>query len=247
MFDLITGTTPHIPSRPTLPVLLSLTAQVAVVGTALAVSALWVSDALPEIPTMMAFVAAPPAPPPPPPPPVPAMKRATEAPKPVPTSGAFTAPIEPPTRIDTGLGEDEGFDTGVVGGVEGGVPGGLVGGVIGGVADAPPPPPPLALPQAPVRIGGKIAPPALLHRVEPKYPDVAVAARLQGVVILETIVNEEGEVTNVRVLRSANGVLDREAIIAVEQWRYQPVVLNGIPVKFVLTVTLSFRLEDRRE
>ena len=53
-------------------------------------------------------------------------------------------------------------------------------------------------------------------------------------------------VTDVRVLRSANPILDREAIAAVRQWRYTPIVLNGIPVKFLLTVTLSFQLEERK-
>ena len=137
----------------------------------------------------------------------------------------------------------------MVGGVEGGLAGGVVGGVIGGLPDAPPPPPPPPPPPAPrgpVRVGGLISQPALLHRVEPIYPGVAVAARIQGVTILETIVDEEGRVTDVRVLRSANALLDREAIAAVRQWRYKPVVLNGTPVKFVLTVTLSFRLEERR-
>ena len=177
------------------------------------------------------------------------MKRAQSAPKPVPTAGDFAAPITPPDRIEPGVGQGEGFDEGVVGGVEGGLAGGVVGGVIGGLPDAPPPPPPPPPPPAPrgpVRVGGLISQPALLHRVEPIYPGVAVAARIQGVTILETIVDEEGRVTDVRVLRSANALLDREAIAAVRQWRYKPVVLNGTPVKFVLTVTLSFRLEERR-
>ena len=248
MFELISGSAEHIPSRPTGPVLLSMAAQVVVVGTALAVSTLWVSDALPEIPTMMAFVAAPPAPPPPPPPPAPAVKRAQPSAKPVPTAGAFAAPIEPPERIEPGIGRDEGFDEGVPGGVEGGVPGGVIGGVVGGMSDPPPPPPPAPAPQprGPVRVGGLLSQPVLLHRVEPVYPSVAVAARVQGVAILETIVDEEGRVTDVRVLRSANPLLDREAIAAVRQWRYTPVVLNGTPVKFILTVTLSFRLEERK-
>jgi protein TonB len=247
MFDLITGHATHIPSRSTVPVLLSLTGQVVVMGTAIAISALWVSDALPEIPTMLAFVAAPPAPPPPPPPPPPAsaVKRAQPSTKPVPTAGEFAAPIEPPERIEPGVGEGEGFEEGVPGGVEGGIPGGVVGGVITGVPDAPPPPPP-PVAKGPVRVGGQITQPALLHRVEPVYPDVAVAARMQGISILETIVDEEGRVTDVRVLRSAGQILDREAIAAVRQWRYTPVVLNGTPVKFVLTVTLSFRLEERK-
>ncbi len=248
MFDLITGQAAHIPSRPTVPVLLSMAGQVLVVGTAIAVSTLWLSDTLPEIPTMMAFVAAAPAPPPPPPPPPPAaaMKKAQPS-RPAPTPDAFAAPITPPERIEPGVGEGEGFDEGVPGGVEGGIPGGLIGGVIGGIPDAPPPPPPPPpLPRGPVRVGGEITPPALLHRVEPIYPSVAVAARLQGIAILETVVDEEGRVTDVRVLRSAGQLLDREAIAAVRQWRYSPVVLNGTPVKFVLTVTLSFRLEERK-
>jgi protein TonB len=249
MFDLITGHAAHIPSRPTVPVLLSLTGQVVVVSTAIAVSALWVSDALPEMPTMMAFVAAPPAPPPPPPPPAPAMKRAQPSARPVPTAGEFVAPIEPPTAIEPGIGEGEGegSEEGVPGGVEGGIPGGVVGGVIGGILDAPPPPPPVAPPsRGPVRVGGQITQPALVHRVEPVYPDVAVAAHIQGTAILETVVNEEGRVTDVRVLRSAGQILDRAAIAAVREWRYKPLVLNGIPVTFVLTATLTFRLEERK-
>jgi protein TonB len=250
MFDLITGRVAHIPSRSTVPVLLSLTGQVVVMGTAIAISALWVGNTLPEIPTMMAFVAAPPAPPPPPPPPppaAPAMKRAQPTAKPVPTVSEFAAPIDPPERIEPGLGDGEGFDEGVPGGVAGGIPGGVVGGIIGGLPEAPPPPPPPPpLPKGPVRVGGQITQPALLYRVEPIYPNIAVAARIQGISILETIVDEEGRVTDVRVMRSAGDILDREAIAAVRQWRYTPVVLNGSPVKFVLTVTLSFRLEDRK-
>lgn len=249
MFDLITGKAVHIPSRPTVPVLLSLTGQVVVVVTAIGVPMLWVSHALPEIPTMMAFVAAPPAPPPPPPPPAPALKRAQPSPRALPTAGEFAAPVEPPARVEPDAGEGEGFEEGVPGGVEGGIPGGIVGGMVGGILDAPPPPQPLAAPPAakgPVRVGGQISDPALLHRVEPIYPLAAVAARIQGVAILETIVDEEGRVTDVRVLRSANTLLDGAAIAAVRQWRYTPVVLNGLPVKFVLTVTLTFRLEERR-
>ena len=83
----------------------------------------------------------------------------------------------------------------------------------------------------------------LLKRVEPEYPLLAVNAHLQGVVILEATVGEAGDVIEVRVLRSVHPLLDREAERAVQQWRYSPVVLNGIPVPFILTVTLSFSLE----
>lgn len=83
----------------------------------------------------------------------------------------------------------------------------------------------------------------MIKRVEPEYPALAVKARIQGIVILEATVNEDGDVTDVRLLRSANPLLDKEAIAAVRQWRYSPVVLNGVRVPFILSVSLSFGLE----
>jgi outer membrane biosynthesis protein TonB len=65
-----------------------------------------------------------------------------------------------------------------------------------------PPAPPAT--KAPVRIGGQIQAPTLIHRVEPYYPPTAVDARLQGMVILEAIVDRDGTVAEVKVLRSAN-------------------------------------------
>jgi protein TonB len=82
---------------------------------------------------------------------------------------------------------------------------------------------------------------AVIKRLEPEYPQLAVNAHLQGVVILEVTVGEDGDVMEVRLLRSANPLLDREAERAVRKWRYSPVVLNGIRVPFILT--LSFFLE----
>ncbi len=68
MFDLITGKAEHIPSTPALPILVSTTVQAIALGAVIAVPLLYVTDSIPEIPSMMAFVAAAPAPPPPPPP-----------------------------------------------------------------------------------------------------------------------------------------------------------------------------------
>ena len=244
MFDLITGKARHIPSKPGVPLLVSLSAQLALVGAVLA-PVLFFVGALPEVPTMMAFVAeAPPPPPPPPPPPAPpAAKTATPPARPVPTTGA--APIEAPAAIQPERSIDPG-DIGVPGGVEGGIPGGVVGGVVGGlVADIPPPPPPAAAPpRAPIRVGGQIQAPALAKRVEPAYPDLAVSARIRGVVILEANVDKDGRVVDVKVLRPANKLLEEAAITAVRQWQYRPLILNGLPEPFVLTVVLTFDLTD---
>lgn len=242
MFDLIAGRATHLPSHSGMPVLVTGTVQAAAIGLLVVVPALFVADQLPQVPTMMAFVAAPPPPPPPPPPPAPAKAKPPSEARPAPTNRELVAPIEEPSKISP-LPDDEGVDFGVPGGVEGGIPGGVIGGVVGGLPEAPPPPPPVRE-RGPIRVGGQINPPQLVRRIEPDYPKFAVDARLHGVVILEAIVDEDGKVVDVKVLRSAHKLLDREAEMAVRQWRYLPLVLNGTRERFVLTVTLAFRLEQ---
>jgi protein TonB len=238
MFDLITGEAKHLPRHATFPILVSTVAQVLVVGSAIAIPILLVVDRMPEIPTMMAFVADVPPPPPAPAPPKAAATQAAATPV-----NPAAAPIEPPKEIAAERPSDEGINDGVPGGVEGGVPGGILGGVVGGLPEAPPQPPPQPAQRGPVRIGGQIKTPAIVKRVEPAYPPIAVSAHLEGVVILEAIVDRDGVVSEVKVLRSLHPLLDREAEVAVKQWRYSPLILNGIAERFVLTVTLSFRLE----
>jgi protein TonB len=183
------------------------------------------------------FVAPADIPPPPPPPPPPAagsrVTRVPAAPRPVEPS-AFVAPIEIPEAIVPEEGLDLGVEGGVPGGVEGGVPGGVLGGVVGGLAQAAPEPPR-------VRVGGAIVAPKLLHRVSPEYPQLAAQARVQGLVILEAIVGIDGRVKSARVLRG-QPLFDAAAIEAVNQWRYAPLLLNGVPTEFVLTVTVQFNL-----
>jgi protein TonB len=132
----------------------------------------------------------------------------------------------------------------VPGGVEGGISGGIAGGIVGGIMDAPPPPPPApSAPKIPIRVGGQIAEPTVLVRVPPEYPEIAARAQIHGVVILEAVVDEAGTVQDVRVLRSVK-FLDQPAIAALRQWRYTPLLLNGEPQPFVLTVSLTFRIES---
>jgi protein TonB len=246
MFDLVTGKARRLPSHATLPIVLSTTAQALAVTTILVLPALFVAEQLPEIPTMMAFVAPPPPPPAPPPPPMqrPAPAKTVAQAQPTPSTSELAAPVEAPKTIEPEPAGPEYLDEGVPGGVEGGVPGGIVGGVVGGLPEPPPPPAP-PVTRAPVRIGGQIQAPTLIHRVEPFYPPTAVDARLQGLVILEAVVDRDGHVAEVKVLRTAGPLLDREAMLAVKQWRYSPLVLNGQRERFVLTVMLSFQLEIR--
>ena len=151
-----------------------------------------------------------------------------------------------PTLIPTGITDETGRENDIstasaydAVGVEPGV-----GDAIGiGVIERIPPPPPVAA-QAPVRPGSGIHAPRKIVDVKPVYPQLAQAAHVEGVVILETLIDARGHVTSVHVLRSIP-LLDQAAIAAVEQWTYTPTLLNGIPVPIVMTVTVQFALQGR--
>jgi TonB family protein len=82
---------------------------------------------------------------------------------------------------------------------------------------------------------------SLERKVQPIYPPEARSARLQGTVVLQVVIDEVGEVRNLRTV-SGDAVLAQAAIVAVRQWRYQPYRLNGQPVKMPLEITVNFRL-----
>jgi TonB family protein len=97
--------------------------------------------------------------------------------------------------------------------------------------------------QAPVRVGGNIPPPAKLRDVRPAYPPIAQSARVTGVVVMEALVDENGNVAQARVLRGVP-LLNDAALDAVKQWQYQPTFLNGVAVPVIMTVTVSFNLQN---
>jgi protein TonB len=78
--------------------------------------------------------------------------------------------------------------------------------------------------------------------VNPVYPPIPLAAKKEGLVILEALIAEDGTVREVRSLRPAP-LFEEAAITAVRQWRFSPTLLNGEPVPLVMTVTVSFTLQ----
>ena len=66
--------------------------------------------------------------------------------------------------------------------------------------------------------------------------------RIQGVVILEALIDDSGTVANARVMRSVP-LLDAAALEAVSQWVFTPTELNGRPVAVIMTVTVNFTLQ----
>jgi periplasmic protein TonB len=110
------------------------------------------------------------------------------------------------------------------------------------VAALPVGPPPLPN-DGPRPVGGDVLRPLKVSGPTPLYTEIARRARIEGVVIVEAIIDQRGEVTNVRVLKSLPLGLDQAAVDAVSQWRFEPATLNGKPVAVYYTLTVNFRLQ----
>lgn len=83
----------------------------------------------------------------------------------------------------------------------------------------------------------------LINRVQPRYPQNALAMRIQGAVQIEATINKEGKITNLKPT-SGDPVLARAAMDAVRQWRYKPYFLDGEPVDIQTQITVNFKLPN---
>jgi len=202
-----------------------------IAACAAVISPLLVTDELPAPRTATEFIQVTTiTPPPPPPPPAP-----TTGPR-VESLRTDTAPLVAPDGISTEPGIEPPVDAPPI---EGGVISFGDCNNCASVVDAAPPPPARA--SEPIRVGGNIRPPQKVSDAAPEYPPIARAAGVEGIVILEAVIAEDGAVQNVRVLRSIP-LLDAAAMAAVRQWRFTPTLLNGQPVPIVMTVTVAFKL-----
>jgi protein TonB len=156
-------------------------------------------------------------------------------PKPKPRPRPQAKPAEESARelvaADVAPGVAAGSASGQAGGTVGGVEGGVAGGVVGGTGSGP------------VPVGQVANPPTLVRRVSPVYPEEARRRDIEGLVLLEAILDRDGTIEpGIKVLRSIP-LLDAEAVAAVRQWRFRPArdaggqalrVILEIPIRFVL-------------
>jgi len=189
------------------------------------------------------YLTAPPVPAAPPPPP-PMAQAAKQEPKFAQARpGVLTAPAVIPKQIAIVKEEAPQIDQGgVVGGMPGGEAGGVLGGLLGGtghVAQLVPPPPSAA--RQIYRVGGQVKEPRLITKVPPQYPLIARKAHVEGVVMIDALIDENGNVTQAHAV-SGPALLFQSALAAVVQWKYEPTYLNGAPVPLELQVEVSFRL-----
>jgi protein TonB len=137
----------------------------------------------------------------------------------------------------------DGVAGGVPGGVIGGELGGLVGGAFGNTGTAVPPPPQPQPAKRIVRAGSLLKAPRQTYNVDPEYPTLARDARIRGIVIVDAVIDEKGNVAQARVV-SGHPLLIEAALKAVLQWKYEPTVLNGQPISVVLQVQVHFNLQS---
>jgi protein TonB len=95
------------------------------------------------------------------------------------------------------------------------------------------------MPKAPVRVGGDVKPPRLLFGPAPDYPPLARMSHLSGMVIIEAIIDEHGDVKGMRAI-SGHPLLIPAAMSAVSKRKYEPTVLDGQPTPIELRVEVSF-------
>ena len=157
--------------------------------------------------------------------------------------GIVVAPGRVPTQVQQVVDDASGPEAPpctfcVLGGTGTGTGANPVLGSIGNPAAAVPSPPPPVV--HPLRISHMMEG-NLIYRVQPIYPPLARAARIQGTVMLRAIISRTGTIENLQVI-SGHPMLVGAAIDAVRQWRYRPYVLNGDPVEVETQVTVNFSL-----
>ena len=208
----------------------------AAIAAALVVVPLMATDVLPTPLKVREILIT--SPPPPTPPPPPAARPATQ-----PTTRTETSDRIVITQPSVGIVPEAAPPPipGTPGGTAEGVPHGMPGST-GPITVMPPPPPPVIRTE-PVRPGGHVKRPAKINDVRPIYPQIAVANRVEGLVMIEAIIGTDGSVKEARVIKSVP-LLDRAAVDAVMQWKFTPTLLNGVPVPVIMTVTVNFTLRN---
>jgi len=146
-------------------------------------------------------------------------------------SGIIEAVPGPPTPSlgsGSGGGAGTGTGTGIGSGNGSGLGPGSGGGTGGGIYQP----------------GNGVTWPTVIKEVKPQYTSDAMRAKVQGVVVLQCIVNADGTVGNVEVVRSLDPTfgLDQEAIKAAKQWRFRPSMRLGQPVSVQVRLELEFTI-----
>lgn len=161
------------------------------------------------------------------------LQNALIAPSRIPTRISSITDAAPPGLNITGLADLGGSRNGVQG--------------LPNLAASTPPPAIHPVPPAtPLRVSAGVAAGQLLVPIQPEYPAIALAARVQGTVIVDAFIGKNGRIASVHVV-SGPPLLVGAAIAAIQRARYRPWILNGQPVEVLTTIHIVFTLGDTHQ
>lgn len=92
-----------------------------------------------------------------------------------------------------------------------------------------------------IRVGGNVQRSRMIANPPPIYPKAAKEAGIQGKVRLQALVGTDGKIKELEVVSGPEELI-QAALDAVRQWRYQPTLLNGIPVEVSTTIDVIYTL-----
>lgn len=164
---------------------------------------------------------------------VPVVARATVAPTVVPETTPEVAPrsipvaeLELPGAVDGGFNDGDG--SGSLDGIDGGVGAG----------------PAQETEHLLHRPGGDVKPPVVVQRVEPVYPPLALKMRIQGMAVVECVIDRDGNIRSVKTVSASHELFRSAAESAVSRWRFKPGTLGGKPVDVLFHLTVHFRMNS---
>jgi protein TonB len=158
------------------------------------------------------------------------------------------APISIPTKTIT-MDQFTAPDIGIAGGTADANVANAAG--FGGIVGSMPVPPPPVEPAPagkkattkPVQVASVLQEANLVRRVMPVYPPLAKSARVQGTVEFTALISKDGRVENLQLVHG-HPLLVQAAREAIEQWRYRPTILNGVPVEVLTDIIVNFTLNQ---
>lgn len=110
------------------------------------------------------------------------------------------------------------------------------------IIDIPEGPPPSEDPVGPVPVGGDVTAPLKIYHPSPGYTEVARRARIEGYVLIQAVVDKQGNVVDAKILKGLPLGLDQEALRTVRTWKFEPATLNGKPVDVYFSLNVRFSL-----
>jgi protein TonB len=125
--------------------------------------------------------------------------------------------------------------------ITGGGGAGVPGGFIAEIVNRPLPNVQISSQKKTIVVSSGVAAVNLIGRIQPVYPPIAIAARIQGTVVVQATISRTGIIENARAI-SGPEMLRRAAVQGVRSARYKPCLLNGEPVEVETTVNVIFSL-----